>query len=932
MRYGDDFVNVENPQFDSYFAVGMFSGSKVVDANNLILPDVVTGYCYYSMFSDCTQLTGAPKLNAVTLTGYCYQYMFQRCTALREAPELPASRLAVSCYDDMFSGCSSLDTIKCNADSFGSGTSSWVYGVASTGTFYKSDNLEATYGASAIPEGWTVKKFNTVTYTLTWKNTGNNIVHTDTLAEGDPIVEFQPQNPEQSGYRYIWNEHPHTMPASDLTIRGYEEYIYKLTWYISDSDVGGEYKVEYLAEGATITEPETSPVREHYVFSWESNHRTVMPASEYRINGYYLGNPHTITWNKYDENNNLIGTQTNDIRYNDFITAPNVSNKTGYRFVWEEYPQRMPDTDLVVNGRYVVRTYTLTWNVDGSVFKTETLNYNAPVTAPVVPAREGYTFSWTSTVPATMPDGNTVIYGTYTVNSYELSWYISGSLFKKETLQYGAAITEPSVPDRSGYTFTWVTHPSTMPAEDLRINGAYYKGRKRVRYIIDNEIVAEGYEDEVQEPEVSDEYFSGWDFEYDQPQNVISYTAAINDPATLADDIISGVFRAVDEQLVRVYIRIPDATNLPQISPRHEEDAEIYFTANPVTITTEVEDSFQTIIMKSCQINLYVKKYLGDKLFTPYSRDIIVNVWKGGKCLFAGFLEPQVYNQDYNHTYDQLTLNCTDALATLQYYPYKHITTREEYTEFVNHADKRTFLEILANVFKPIPHMNLCSARNNIVYYDGSVRTSKTANEKSIWTDVSIYELLFAGDDFDDLMHDDEILEEILKYFDLKIIQVGFCFFIYSLESIKNRRTIDWYPLITDDSYVIVEDQMMMVNKAPRQRLSPLGGGTDIPGMPLTTYTGEEVHYQDGRYVQYIYAVLPNGDSANTGEYVLADMSHLDYLYDKASNYYVLEQSPSGDYNIDELRHAPNQCFDGTTFKYDYFIVVENEFLNTSEE
>ena len=190
LRYGDNFVNVENPEIDRNFSAGMFKGSKVVDASNLIFPDVATWFCYYKMFANCYQLTAAPKkLNAVTLSGYCYEFMFQGCAALREAPELPASTLVTSCYTLMFDGCSSLNSIRCNADSFSNEASNWVRGVASSGTFYKSDNLEATYGTSAIPEGWTVKSYyNTVYYTLTWSIDGS-VFKTETLEEGATIVE-----------------------------------------------------------------------------------------------------------------------------------------------------------------------------------------------------------------------------------------------------------------------------------------------------------------------------------------------------------------------------------------------------------------------------------------------------------------------------------------------------------------------------------------------------------------------------------------------------------------------------------------------------------------------------------------------------------------------------------------------------------------------
>ena len=64
--------------------------------------------CYTSMFYNCTSLTQAPILSAITLAEGCYDSMFDSCTSLIQAPELPATTLAEGCYNSMFYGCTSL--------------------------------------------------------------------------------------------------------------------------------------------------------------------------------------------------------------------------------------------------------------------------------------------------------------------------------------------------------------------------------------------------------------------------------------------------------------------------------------------------------------------------------------------------------------------------------------------------------------------------------------------------------------------------------------------------------------------------------------------------------------------------------------------------------------------------------------------------------
>ena len=71
---------------------------------------VMSTYCYYYMFLNCTSLTTPPELPATTLANYCYSNMFDGCTSLTTAPELPATTLANYCYSSMFKNCTSLTT------------------------------------------------------------------------------------------------------------------------------------------------------------------------------------------------------------------------------------------------------------------------------------------------------------------------------------------------------------------------------------------------------------------------------------------------------------------------------------------------------------------------------------------------------------------------------------------------------------------------------------------------------------------------------------------------------------------------------------------------------------------------------------------------------------------------------------------------------
>ena len=86
----------------------MFSGCTSLTQAPVLPATTLVDFCYLYMFSGCTSLTQPPALPATTLANNCYQYMFQGCTSLTQAPALPATTLAKNCYQSMFKGCTSL--------------------------------------------------------------------------------------------------------------------------------------------------------------------------------------------------------------------------------------------------------------------------------------------------------------------------------------------------------------------------------------------------------------------------------------------------------------------------------------------------------------------------------------------------------------------------------------------------------------------------------------------------------------------------------------------------------------------------------------------------------------------------------------------------------------------------------------------------------
>lgn len=120
------------------------------------------GSAFKYLFSGCTTIVSAENLSlpATTLAKGCYEKMFYKCTSLTTAPELPATTLENTCYNNMFYNCSSLNYVKCLATDISAtnATTSWLYGVASSGTFVKASSMKDWPRTNTgIPSKWTVQ-------------------------------------------------------------------------------------------------------------------------------------------------------------------------------------------------------------------------------------------------------------------------------------------------------------------------------------------------------------------------------------------------------------------------------------------------------------------------------------------------------------------------------------------------------------------------------------------------------------------------------------------------------------------------------------------------------------------------------------------------------------------------------------------------------
>ena len=167
--------------------------------------------------------------------------------------------------------------------------------------------------------------------------------------------------------------------------------------------------------------------------------------------------------------------KTYDIKEGEPITPEAAPTKEGYTFSgWSEIPEIMPSNDLTITGTFTINKYKLVYMVDNEEYKSYEIEYNAVITPEAVPTKEGYTFSGWSEIPEKMPDHDVTVTGTFAVNKYQLIYKVDGEVYKTYEMEYGAAITPEADPTKEGWTFSgWSWIPKKMPAEDVTITGTF---------------------------------------------------------------------------------------------------------------------------------------------------------------------------------------------------------------------------------------------------------------------------------------------------------------------------------------------------------------------------------------------------------------------------------------------------------------------------
>ena len=302
------------------------------------------------------------------------------------------------------------------------------------------------------------------TYTVTFKDWDGTVLKTQEVQYGGDAEA--PADPTRTGYTFTGWDKAFTNITADLVVTAqYEINTYTVTFKDWDGTVLKTQEVQYGGDA----EAPADPTRTGYTFTgWDKAFTNI--TADLVVTAQYEINTYTVTFKDWD------GTvlKTQEVQYGGDAEAPADPTRTGYTFTGWDKAFTNVTADLVVTAQYEINTYTVTfkdWN--GTVLKTQEVQYGGDAEAPADPTRVGYTFTgWDKAFTNITAD--LVVTAQYEINTYTVTfkdW--DGTVLKTQEVQYGGDAEAPADPTRTGYTFTGWDKAFTNITADLVVTAQY---------------------------------------------------------------------------------------------------------------------------------------------------------------------------------------------------------------------------------------------------------------------------------------------------------------------------------------------------------------------------------------------------------------------------------------------------------------------------
>ena len=310
---------------------------------------------------------------------------------------------------------------------------------------------------------------------------GESLVTTETVEYGDKAAM---PSVNKEGFIFVgWYDgetlYDFNTPASsdrDLYARWEEEpeIIYVVTFEVD----GAEYNVQSVREGGAAIAP-ADPVKVGYRFvGWDGPFDNV--SADVTIIAIFEKNVYTVTFvaDGY--------SSEEKVEYGDTVSIPEAPVKEGHTFAYwatrsgGEYDFDTPVVEnITLTATFTADTFNVIFKVEGEIVSDQTVTYGEYASVPATPALEGHSFvGWfvgDDAFDFAAPIASSVVAeARFSVNSYDLIYYLNGDLYEAVSVRYGEAIRPLPEPEHDEWIIFsgWKDVPETMPARTVVATGS----------------------------------------------------------------------------------------------------------------------------------------------------------------------------------------------------------------------------------------------------------------------------------------------------------------------------------------------------------------------------------------------------------------------------------------------------------------------------
>ncbi len=391
----------------------------------------------------------------------------------------------------------------------------WQDLVGDDYTEYESETLYGTTGTqtSAEPktyEGFTAQtvvqttitgdgeavviiRYDRQTFTITFKSEGS-VLKTETLRYGAmPVAPVDPTKEPDAQYTYTfsgWTPAIDVVKANQTYTATFSSVLnkYTITWKDEDGTVLKTEEVEYGTTPVAPSEPSKQSTAQYtYTFAgWSPSVVPVEGEAIYTATYNSTVNTYTVTWK--DEDGTVLETDEN-VEYGAMPSfhgqTPSKASNEQYTYTFAGWTPEVAtvqgDVTYMATYTSTLRSYTITFlNEDGSVLKTEEVEYGTMPEAPSTPTKDedaGYTYTFSGWNPSIVSVTGEATYtatftatpktfGGVTITTSDPTQGTVSATPEKDEYTYGEEVTITATPN-DGYSFEgWVDENGNVISTD----------------------------------------------------------------------------------------------------------------------------------------------------------------------------------------------------------------------------------------------------------------------------------------------------------------------------------------------------------------------------------------------------------------------------------------------------------------------------------